>query len=36
LDSIFVGRAVDGILIWMQKPNLKEAKRISVDQKKFL
>ena len=25
--------AVDGILIWMQKPNIKEAKRVGVDQK---
>ena len=28
--------AVDGILIWMQKPNVNEAKRVGVDQKKFL
>jgi hypothetical protein len=30
------GGAVDGILIWMQKPNLKEAKRVGVDQRKSL
>jgi len=28
--------AVDGILIWMQKPNVNEAKRAGVDQRKFL
>ena len=28
--------AIDGILIWMQKPSLKEAKRTGVDQKKYL
>ncbi|KAL3805734.1 LOW QUALITY PROTEIN: hypothetical protein ACHAW5_010937 [Stephanodiscus triporus] len=30
--------AVDGILIWMQKPNVNEAKRVGVDQsqRKFL
>ena len=27
--------AIDGILIWMQKPSLKEAKKAGVDQKKF-
>ncbi len=28
--------AIDGILIWMQKPSLDEAKSVGVDQKKFL
>ena len=28
--------AIDGILIWMLKPSLKEAKKSGVDQKKFL
>ncbi len=28
--------AVDGNLIWMQKPNVNEAKSIGVDQRKFL
>jgi hypothetical protein len=28
--------AIDGILIWMLKPSLKEAQRAGVDQKKFL
>jgi hypothetical protein len=28
--------AIDGILIWMLKPSAKEAKRVGVDQKKFL
>jgi hypothetical protein len=28
--------SVDGILIWMQKPNVNEAKRVGVDQRKFL
>ena len=27
--------AIDGILIWIQKPSLKEAKKVGVDQKKF-
>jgi hypothetical protein len=33
--NVCVG-AVDGILIWMQKPNVNEAKRVGVDQKKLL
>jgi len=33
--NVCVG-AVDGILIWMQKPNVNEAKRVGVDQRKFL
>ncbi len=28
--------AIDGILIWMLNPSLKEARKISIDQKKFL
>ena len=28
--------AIDGVLIWMQKPSLREAKRVGVDQMKFL
>jgi hypothetical protein len=28
--------AIDGILIWMLKPSLKEAQKAGVDQKKFL
>jgi hypothetical protein len=28
--------AIDGILIWMLKPSLKEAKKLGVDQKNFL
>ena len=28
--------AINGVLIWMQKPMLKEAKRVGVDQAKFL
>ena len=28
--------AIDGVLIWIQKPSLREAKRVSVDQMKFL
>jgi hypothetical protein len=28
--------AIDGVLIWMQKPMLKEAKRVGVDQAKYL
>jgi hypothetical protein len=32
----FCGGALDGILIWMQIPNLKNATRVAVDQKKFL
>jgi hypothetical protein len=38
LDSISAGGggAVDGIPIWMQKPNLKEEKRVGVNQRKFL
>ena len=28
--------AIDGILIWMPKPSLKEARKAGVDQKKFL
>ncbi len=28
--------AIDGILIWMQKPSCKEARKAGVDQKKFL
>jgi len=28
--------AIDGVLIWMQKPTLKETKRVGVDQAKFL
>ena len=27
--------AINGVLIWMQKPTLKEAKRVGVDQAKF-
>jgi len=27
--------AIDGVLIWMQKPSLREAKRVGVDQMKF-
>ena len=27
--------AIDGILIWILKPNLKEAKKVGVDQRKF-
>jgi len=27
--------AIDGVLIWMQKPTFKEAKRVGVDQAKF-
>ena len=27
--------AIDGVLIWMQKPTLREAKRVGVDQMKF-
>jgi hypothetical protein len=28
--------AIDGVLIWIQKPSLSEAKRVGVDQMKFL
>jgi len=28
--------AIDGILIWIHKPSLTEAKKVGVDQKKFL
>jgi hypothetical protein len=28
--------AIDGVLIWMLKPSLKEAKKTGIDQKKFL
>ena len=31
-----VGGAVDGILVWMQKPNVNKAKRVGVNQRKFL
>ncbi len=36
LDSMSARGAVVGILIWMQKPNVNEAKRVGVDQSKFL
>ena len=28
--------AIDGVLIWIQKPSLREAKRVGVDQMNFL
>ena len=35
VDFDMVGGAIDGILIWILKPSIKEAKLVGVDQQKF-